>query len=97
MSAATPYRERLTPVRTAGVLLGFFGVAVVVLGKSDADLRVTGVGDAVPLGTMPSYVLAGVFQSQLKFKCRQGDFVAPIQITTVRAWPGARASMRPMR
>jgi hypothetical protein len=27
MSAAKLYRERLTPVRTAGVLLGFFGVA----------------------------------------------------------------------
>lgn len=58
--AAIFLRERLTPFRMLGVLLGLIGVTIVVLGASGADLRLTGIGDLVLIGAMLCYVAAGV-------------------------------------
>jgi len=51
--AALAFRERLGPLRLFGVLLGFGGVAIIILGHSGAQLAVMGVGDLL--------VVAGVF------------------------------------
>jgi drug/metabolite transporter (DMT)-like permease len=57
--AALLLGDRLTPRRLAGVALGFGGVAMVVLNKSGAALATGGLGDALVLGSVFSWVLGG--------------------------------------
>lgn len=54
------YQEQLTPTRMAGVLLGLAGVAIVILAKSNAELRLTGTGDIVLVGSMLCFVFGGM-------------------------------------
>lgn len=56
---AALFSERLNGARLAGVVLGLAGAAVVVLNRSSADLRFTGMGDAFLLASMLAYVAAG--------------------------------------
>lgn len=56
---AVLFSERLTGARLAGVVLGLVGAAVVVLNRNSAELRFTGVGDALLLASMLVYVAAG--------------------------------------
>ena len=57
--AALLLGDRLTLRRLAGVALGFGGVAMVVLSKSGAALARGGVGDALVLASVASWVLGG--------------------------------------
>lgn len=57
--AAMLLGDRLTPRRVAGVALGFGGVAMVVLNKSGAALATGGLGDALVLASVLSWVLGG--------------------------------------
>lgn len=56
---AALFGERLNAVRLSGIVLGLLGVFVVVLNRSGADLRLTGMGDALLLASMLVYVAAG--------------------------------------
>lgn len=56
---AAMFSERLNGARLAGVALGLVGAAVVVLNRSSADLRFTGMGDALLFASMLVYVAAG--------------------------------------
>jgi len=53
------FGERLHPAGGFGVVMGLAGVAVVVLNRSDADLRLAGLGDALLIGSMLVYVAGG--------------------------------------
>jgi drug/metabolite transporter (DMT)-like permease len=57
--AALLLGDRMTPRRLAGVALGFGGVAMVVLNRSGAALATGGVGDALVLASVLSWVLGG--------------------------------------
>lgn len=56
---AALFSERLNGARLVGVVLGLVGAAVVVLNRSGADLRFTGMGDVFLLCSMLVYVAAG--------------------------------------
>jgi drug/metabolite transporter (DMT)-like permease len=56
---AVLFGERLNTVRFLGVALGLVGALVVVLNRSGADVRFTGMGDALLLASMLVYVAAG--------------------------------------
>lgn len=57
--------DRLTPPRVAGVLLGFGGVALVVLNRPGAALGGGSWGDALVLGSVISWVSGGVLVQRL--------------------------------
>lgn len=56
---AALFGERLSGARLAGVALGLTGAAVVVLNRSGAELRFSGLGDALLIASMLAYVAAG--------------------------------------
>lgn len=57
--------DRLTRSRIAGVVLGFGGVAAVVLHRPGAALGSTGLGDALLFGSVMTWVLGGVLVQRL--------------------------------
>ncbi len=57
--------DRLTPSRLAGVVLGFAGVAAVVLNRPGALLGQGGLGDLLVLGSVLSWVGGGVMVQRL--------------------------------
>lgn len=57
--AALAFRERLGPLRLFGVLLGFGGVAVIILGHSGAQLAVMGAGDLLVVAGVLSFSCGG--------------------------------------
>lgn len=57
--------DRFTFTRAAGVLLGFSGVAMVVLNRPGAALGSGGLGDLLVFGSVLSWVLGGVFVQRL--------------------------------
>ena len=57
--------DRLTRSRLAGVVLGFGGVAAVVLNRPGAALGSTGLGDALLFGSVMTWVLGGVLVQRL--------------------------------
>ncbi len=57
--AAIAFGERLGPVRLFGVLLGFGGVAIIILGHSGATLSVMGVGDLLVVAGILSFSCGG--------------------------------------
>ena len=65
MLGAALFGERLSGARVAGVALGLLGVAVVVLNRSGADLRFSGLGDALLIAAMVVYVAAGACIRQM--------------------------------
>jgi drug/metabolite transporter (DMT)-like permease len=65
LMAAGLLGDRLTPRRVAGVLLGFAGVAAVVLNKHGAAFGAGGVGDLLMLGAVVTWVSGGVLVQRL--------------------------------
>ena len=63
--AALLLGDRLTPRRLAGVALGFGGVAMVVLHRQGAALATGGLGDALVLASVLSWVLGGALLRRL--------------------------------
>ncbi len=63
--AALLLGDRLTPQRIAGVVLGFGGVAVVVLNRPGMALDSGGLGDALVFGAVLTWVLGGVMVQRL--------------------------------
>ncbi len=57
--------DRLTPARLAGVVLGFGGVAAVVLHRPGAALGGGGLGDWLVLGSVFTWVIGGVLVQRL--------------------------------
>jgi len=65
LTAALLLGDRLTPQRLAGVVLGFGGVAAVVLNRPGAVLGAGGLGDALVFGSVLTWVLGGVLVRRL--------------------------------
>ncbi len=65
LCAAVLLRDRLTPQRFAGVVLGFGGVAAVVLNRPGMALGGAGLGDLLVLGAIVTWVLGGVIVQRL--------------------------------
>ena len=65
LAAALLLGDRLTPRRVAGVALGFGGVAMVVLHRQGATLATGGLGDALVLASVLSWVLGGALVRRL--------------------------------
>lgn len=65
LAAALLLGDRLTARRVAGVALGFGGVAVVVLHRQGAALATGGLGDALVLASVLSWVLGGALLRRL--------------------------------
>lgn len=63
--AAVAFRERLTWVRMCGVLLGFAGVAAVVLSHPGAGLSSAGVGDLMLVAAVVSFAAGGAIVQRL--------------------------------
>lgn len=63
--AALALRERLTRPRMAGVALGFGGVAAVVLNRPGAALGVPGLGDALVLASVATWVGGGAMVQRI--------------------------------
>lgn len=63
--AALLLGDALTPRRIGGVVLGFSGVAMVVLHKPGAALGRGGIGDALVLASVASWVLGGALVRRL--------------------------------
>ena len=63
--AALTLRERLTSTRLAGVVLGFGGVAVVVVHQPGHVLGLPGVGDLVVLGSVLTWAVGGTMVQRL--------------------------------
>ena len=63
--AALALRERLTRPRLAGVVLGFGGVAAVVLNRPGAALGVPGLGDALVLASVATWVGGGAMVQRI--------------------------------
>lgn len=63
--AALLLGDRLTPARLAGVVLGFGGVAAVVLNRPGAALGQGGLGDLLVLGSVLTWVAGGVLVQRL--------------------------------
>ena len=59
LCAALAFRERLGVVRLTGVLLGFGGVAVIILGQGDAQIGVMGGGDLLVVAAVLSFAVGG--------------------------------------
>lgn len=58
--ASIAFRERLGRIQMLGVLLGFGGVALIILGHSGAQLTVMGIGDLLVIGAIVSFCSGGV-------------------------------------
>jgi len=71
--AALLLGDRFTPARVGGVVLGFGGVAMVVLNRPGAALGSGSLGDLLVLGSVISWVSGGVLVQRL---ARQLDSVA---------------------
>jgi len=65
LTAALLLGDKLTPQRLAGVVLGFGGVASVVLNRPGVALGAGGLGDALVLGSVLTWVLGGVMVRRL--------------------------------
>ena len=65
LTAALLLGDRLTPARIAGIVLGFSGVAAVVLHRPGAALGGGGLGDLLCLGSVVTWVLGGVMVQRL--------------------------------
>ncbi len=65
LMAAVLLGDRLTPARLAGVVLGFGGVAAVVLHQPGAALGSGSLGDLLVLGSVISWVSAGLLVQRL--------------------------------
>jgi len=65
LTAAVLLGDRLTPARVAGIVLGFSGVAAVVLHRPGAALGGGGLGDLLCLGSVVTWVLGGVMVQRL--------------------------------
>ncbi|WP_249931212.1 DMT family transporter [Ramlibacter sp. 2FC] len=63
--AATAFGERLTLQRMCGVVLGFAGVAAVVLSHPGAGLSRAGVGDLMLVGAVVSFASGGAIVQRL--------------------------------
>lgn len=57
--------ERLRRASVTGVLIGFAGVAAVILARSGADLSTSGVGDLLVLLSVASFALGGAVVQRL--------------------------------
>jgi drug/metabolite transporter (DMT)-like permease len=71
--AAMLLGDRFTPARLGGVVLGFGGVAMVVLNRPGAALGSGSLGDLLVLGSVVSWVSGGVLVQRL---ARQVDSMA---------------------
>ena len=65
LGAALVFGDRLTLRRLAGVVLGFGGVAAVVLHRPGVSLGGAGVGDALVFGSVLSWVGGGMIVQRL--------------------------------
>lgn len=65
LAAAALQGERLTPQRLAGVVLGFGGVASVVLNRPGAALGGSGWGDVLMFGAVLTWVSGGLLVQRL--------------------------------
>lgn len=63
--AAVAFRERLTPGRIVGVMLGFGGVAAVVLSHPGAGLSRAGVGDLLLVAAVLSFATGGTIVQRM--------------------------------
>lgn len=63
--AAVAFGERLTAQRVCGVLLGFFGVAAVVLSHPGAGLSSAGAGDLLLVAGVVSFACGGAIVQRL--------------------------------
>ncbi len=63
--AAVAFRERLTLMRLLGVLLGFAGVAAVVLSHPGAGLSSAGAGDLMLVAAVVSFAAGGAIVQRL--------------------------------
>nr|WP_251010989.1 DMT family transporter [Variovorax paradoxus] len=63
--AAVAFRERLTLMRLVGVLLGFAGVAAVVLSHPGAGLSSAGAGDLMLVAAVVSFAAGGAIVQRL--------------------------------
>ena len=63
--AGIVFGERLTPVRLAGIALGFSGVAVVILNRPGATLASGGMGDLLLLFSVVCFASGGVAVQRL--------------------------------
>ncbi|MDH4391498.1 MAG: DMT family transporter [Aquabacterium sp.] len=63
--AAVLLGDRLSPQRIAGVVLGFGGVAAVVLHRPGMAMGGAGLGDLLVLGAVTTWVLGGVMVQRL--------------------------------
>ena len=63
--AAVVFRERLTLMRLVGVLLGFAGVAAVVLSHPGAGLSSAGAGDLMLVAAVVSFAAGGAIVQRL--------------------------------
>lgn len=59
MLAVVAFGERLTPQRLAGVVLGFTGVAAVVLSHPGSRITTAGVGDLLLVASVASFAAGG--------------------------------------
>lgn len=70
--AALLLGDRLTRSRLAGVVLGFGGVAAVVLNRPGAALGSSGLGDLLLFGSVMTWVLGGVLVQRLSRELDSG-------------------------
>jgi len=72
LTAALLLGDRLTPARIAGIVLGFSGVAAVVLHRPGAALGDGGLGDLLCFGSVLTWVLGGVMVQRLSREIDSG-------------------------
>jgi drug/metabolite transporter (DMT)-like permease len=65
LMAAVMLRERLGPLRIAGVALGFGGVLIVVLQSPGARVADAGLGDAMVVASVVTFAVGGVLVQRL--------------------------------
>jgi len=70
--AAVLLGDRLTPARIGGIVLGFSGVAAVVLHRPGGGLVGGGLGDLLCLGSVITWVLGGVMVQRLSREIDSG-------------------------
>ncbi len=72
--------DRLTGPRIAGVVLGFGGVAAVVLNRPGAALGSSGLGDLLLFGSVMTWVLGGVLVQRLSRELDSGQVSAMLSV-----------------
>lgn len=65
LMAALAFAEPMTRRGSAGLALGFAGVAMVVLARPGASLGAAGLGDAMVVGAVAFYALGGILVQRL--------------------------------